>query len=418
MTQPSPGPGGLEWLLDRLAPMLSEPGASGVVAGLCQLTRELTGADAGFFVPADEGDPVMGWEGQFSIAPQPHRAPLLVAAQAAAEPLRVDDLEQWAPTEEIQQTYGVLADGRPTRSWLGVPVRSREGQLFGVLLAASGWVRAFDEARQRLATGLGSCLGAILTNRQLLAEREAATQALAHTLLPPLLPHIPGLELGARYRATGAGNLVGGDFYDVFPSTPEHWDVLLGDVSGFGPEAAAITGVARYTVRAVANEMEGPAQVLESLNRAMVGRVPDERFCTAVLLRLRCHPQGAEVTIASGGHPPPLVVRDDGQVETVEGASGMLLGVAPDPGLVEDRLHLCPGDAVVLYTDGVTEARSPQGELFGMAALKDLLSASAGRTADGLARRVELAVVDHQGGRTGDDLAVVVLRAAARPDQA
>jgi serine phosphatase RsbU (regulator of sigma subunit) len=341
-----------------------------------------------------------------------------VAAQAATEPVRVDDLEQWAPNEASQRTYGVLADGRLTRSWLGIPVRSREGRLFGVLLATSGWVRAFDESRQRLAVGLGSCLGAILTNRHLLAEREAATHALAHTLLPPLLPHIPGLELGARYRATGAGNLVGGDFYDVFPSVPGHWDVLLGDVSGFGPEAAAITGIARYTVRAVAKEMEGPAQVLESLNRAMFGRVPDERFCTAVILRLRCHSDGVEVTIASGGHPPALILRDDGGVETAEGATGMLLGVAPDPGLVEERMHLCPGDSLVLYTDGVTEARGRRGELFGTEALTDLLVASAGRTADGLARRVELAVVDHQGGRTGDDMAVVVLRAAPRPHPA
>lgn len=412
MSNPEPGRPGLQWLLDRLAPMLSEPDSAKAVEGLCGLVRELTGADSAFFVPVDEAEPVVGWSTEFSLSPQPRRAPLLVAALATAEPMRIDDLAQWAPDAAAQRAYGLLADGRVTRSWLGIPVRSRRGEHFGVLLAASGWLRAFDANGVQVASGLASCLSAILSNQRLLEEREAAAHALAHTLLPPLLPSIPGIEIAARYRATGAGNLVGGDFYDVFPSAPGNWDVLLGDVSGFGPEAAAITGIARYTVRAVANEMAGPAPVLEALNRAMFGWVPDERFCTAVILRLRPHEGGVEVTIASGGHPPVIVVREDGSIETVEAATGMLLGVAPDPQLVEARLHLCPGDAIVLYTDGIIEARNPEGELFGLGALRDLLAAGAGRTADGLARRIELAVVDHRGTQSGDDLAVVVVRAA------
>jgi serine phosphatase RsbU (regulator of sigma subunit) len=117
------------------------------------------------------------------------------------------------------------------------------------------------------------------------------------------------------------------------------------------------------------------------------------------------------VTLANGGHPPAMILRDHGEVEPVEGESGMLLGLFPDASIVDQRLRLLPGDAIVLYTDGVIEARNPtSGEFFGQERLEALLSQCAGRTADGIARRLELAVIDHQAGQTLDDVAILVVR--------
>ena len=404
-------PQGLEELLFGLARALSPADPAEPVESVCELGRTLLGARCAFFVPTEEASdqPVLGWRGQFLTEPAPYQAPLLVAAHAAEDAVRIDDLSWWAPTEGTQRAYGTLLDGSLPRSWLGVPVRSGSGEQFGALLFCSGWVRAFDAGSERLAAGLAACLAAVIHTQRLIEERVTVTQALERTLLPPLLPTIEGIEVAARYRATGAGNLVGGDFYDVFPSRGG-WDVLLGDVSGFGAEAAAVTGIARYTVRAVAEQADRPADVLAALNHAMVGRVPDDRFCTAVFLRVRREADRALVMVANGGHPPPLVLRDDGRVEVFDAARGLLLGVAPSAELTEAEVVLAPGDALVLYTDGVTEARDPAGSFFGVDRLEHLLVTCAGRTADGVARRVELAVVDHQDGHTTDDVAVLVIR--------
>ncbi|HET9733334.1 MAG TPA: GAF domain-containing SpoIIE family protein phosphatase [Acidimicrobiales bacterium] len=401
----------LEGVLGVVAAALSDPEPDAAVQSICELVETLCGASAAFFVPAEDGPepPVVGGTGRFRVDPEPYRVPLLLAAQAADEVLRVDDLTQWAPTEAAQRPYGTLGDGRLPRSWLGVPVRSRRGDRYGTLLLCSALVRSFGPEEERLATALAGCLGAVIQVKRLVEEREGVRQALERTLLPPLLPRIDGVEVAARYRAGGAGNLVGGDFYDVFRSGGV-WNVVIGDVTGSGPEAAAVTGIARYTIRAVAARADGPAAMLHALNEALVGRVPDDRFCTAVVLRLVQAEGCAEVTIANGGHPAPMVLRDDGTVEPFQEAQGMLLGVAASAHQCEGVLRLGPGDALVLYTDGVTEARDAHGTLFGARRLQHLLASCAGRTADGVARRVDVAVMDHQDGRNKDDVAVLVLR--------
>ncbi|HET6794711.1 MAG TPA: GAF domain-containing SpoIIE family protein phosphatase [Acidimicrobiales bacterium] len=398
-------------VLGLLAAALSDPEPDAAMESICELGRTLCGAEAAFFVPAEEGpDPsVVGCRGRFLVDPEPYRVPLLVAAQAADDVLRVDDLTLWAPTEASQRPYGTLADGRLPRSWLGVPVRSRRGERLGTLLLCSPLVRSFGPAAERMAGALAGCIGAVMQVKRLVEERASVTQALESTLLPPILPTIEGMEVAARYRAGGTGNLVGGDFYDVFRAGGL-WHVVIGDVTGFGPEAAAVTGIARYTVRAVAARAEGPAATLHALNEALVGRVPDDRFCTAVVLRVVEGDGFADITVANGGHPPPMILRDDGTVEPFEAAQGMLLGVTPSAFQCEGVLRLEPGDALVLYTDGVTEARDDTGRLFGGWRLRNLLASCAGRTADGVARRVELAVMDHQGGKAADDIAVLVLR--------
>lgn len=268
----------------------------------------------------------------------------------------------------------------------------------------------FDSADIELAEELARRVAIAIENARLYAERTRVAQALQQSLLPPLLPAIPGMQVAARYRATGAGNLVGGDFYDVFQDGGGHWAVVVGDVAGIGAEAAAITGLARYTVRAVAMHEYRPSQVLRALNEAIVRQRPDERFCTAVYLRIEPQPDGARVVLSCGGHPPPLVVRANGEVEVLEAALGNLLGLFSEVHLTDAAARLRPGDGVVLYTDGVIEARRPDGSLFGQERLVELVRRNAGASADTMARRIESAVLADHPDRPSDDVAIVVLR--------
>jgi serine phosphatase RsbU (regulator of sigma subunit) len=289
--------------------------------------------------------------------------------------------------------------------------------MLGVVYLGHHRAHAFDSRHERLLGGLCSHLGGALEHCTLFAERTRVATALSASLLPPLLPDIAGLDTAARYRPSGAdsgrpGNLVGGDFYDLFELGDGRFGLLLGDVSGVGPEAAALTGVARYTVRAVAAPEEAPSAVLSRLNEALL-RLGSERFLTAVYATLEPTVDGAvPVVLCSGGHPPPLVLRDDESVEILDGANGTLLGVFPTVELSDQPVLLRPGDALVLVTDGVLEARDDHGTQFDTERLVELLATCAGRSAAGIARRIERSVLDHRGERADDDMAIVVLRAS------
>ena len=170
--------------------------------------------------------------------------------------------------------------------------------------------------------------------------------------------------------------------------------------------------MARYTVRAVATPEEAPCGVLARLNEALL-RLGSERFLTAIYATLEPKGDGVVgVTLCSGGHPPGLVLRDDESVEILDGASGMLLGVFPSVELADVSVELHPGDSLVFVTDGVLEARDDRGDEFGFDRLVALLSTCTGRSAAGIARRIERSVLDHRGERAEDDIAIVVLRAS------
>jgi hypothetical protein len=193
---------------------------------------------------------------------------------------------------------------------------------------------------------------------ELYAERNRVILALQRDLLPPSVPDIPGLEVVAGYRPAGEGTAVGGDFYDVFAMEDGTWALVIGDVCGKGVEAAALTGLARYTLRAVAQSEVRPAAILRALNRAMLEQVGDSRFCTVCFIRLRVEGGRAVLTAVNAGHPLPLVIRADGRMEEAA-VPGTLLGVFPDPELEEATTELGPGDLFLAYTDGVTDGRSP-----------------------------------------------------------
>jgi serine phosphatase RsbU (regulator of sigma subunit) len=208
----------------------------------------------------------------------------------------------------------------------------------------------------------------------------------------------------------GDGNEVGGDFYDLFESGGA-WAAVIGDVCGKGAEAAALTALARHGVLALGRDGAAPSRVLAELNEVIVReRGLQPRFSTVAYARLERDGDAVTATVASAGHPLPLVVRASGRVEPV-GRPGTLIGPFASIRVNDETAVLAPGDALVLFTDGVTEARRA-GRLFGDARLRRLLAGTAGRPADEIARRIEEAVVAHHGGPLADDLAVLVVRVA------
>ena len=216
------------------------------------------------------------------------------------------------------------------------------------------------------------------------------------------------MEVAARYRAAGDQNEVGGDFYDVFLSEDGVWTALIGDVTGKGPEAAALTSLARHMLRTAALGDAGPAGNLHLLNRAMLADAESARFCTVVYARVCPSPGTALVTLATGGPPPPLVLRADGTVERVP-VSGTLVGGGAYPDFAEIDVRLHAGDLRLLYTDGVTELRTSDPE-YGERHLLATLRGLGGRTAEAVVEAVERAAVGAQEGPPRDDIALLALR--------
>ncbi len=242
-------------------------------------------------------------------------------------------------------------------------------------------------------------------------ESEARARVLAETLqrsfLPPDIVAVPGLDVGGAYRPAGDGSEVGGDFYDVFRTNQEAWGIVLGDVCGKGASAAVVTALARYTVRAEALHVSAPAAVLVGLHKALVSGYPDT-FLTVLFLLLDEVPEGHRLRVATGGHPLPLCRRADGSTETL-GYPGSFLGMAETAQISEFATLLRPGDMVVLYTDGVSEARQG-GSFFGEAGIAEVAGAAAGQPAQAVADAVVAGALAFQRGPARDDIAVVVVK--------
>ncbi|WP_216893919.1 PP2C family protein-serine/threonine phosphatase [Nocardia alni] len=211
------------------------------------------------------------------------------------------------------------------------------------------------------------------------SEREQVQKlasTLQRTLLPPTLPTVPGMEIAAYYHPASRDE-VGGDFYDVFPLTGDTWGFFLGDVSGKGPEAAAVTSLTRYTLRAAAVYDPDPVEVLGNLNTVLNHEYHsnDSRFCTVIYGSLIPDATGATLTLASGGHPSAVVIRADGTTQFVATPGGMLVGPFPEAVFTSAEIHLNAGDTVLLYTDGLTEARIRGSQRFDEFQLFDILAA-------------------------------------------
>jgi serine phosphatase RsbU (regulator of sigma subunit) len=223
---------------------------------------------------------------------------------------------------------------------------------------------------------------------------------------------IPGLTIAARFRAAGTASEVGGDFYDLFEGR-DGWMVLMGDVTGKGPGAAAITSLARYTMRTVAQYEDDPTVMLGRLN-ATLGSDPERRqICTAVCVEVRppaTGDAGAGLRVVCAGHPSPLLVRTDGSVGPV-GRPGTLLGAFPEGRWAVTDVALAPGDALVMYTDGVTDTRGTDGTRFGADRLEQTLRAIGPADAEAIAGGIDRALQEF--GEQRDDVAVLVLCGSA-----
>jgi serine phosphatase RsbU (regulator of sigma subunit) len=269
-----------------------------------------------------------------------------------------------------------------------------------------------DHFRQEileLAEDLSRRAALALDNSRLYSERVAISQSLQRSLLPPELPLIEGVEVEVIYRAAGEGNEVGGDFYDLFPIRDGAYGFAIGDVCGTGPEAAAVTGLARHALRLLAREgFTGPA-VLERLNAAILDEGARSRFLTLLYGELWPQEDGSAILkVVCAGHPLPLRLRQDGTVEPAAEPQP-LLGVMEDLELYEQMVTLDPGDVLLCVTDGVTERREGT-RMLGDDGLSDVLTTCTGLTAGAVAARVLRAVERFAAEPASDDMAILAMR--------
>ena len=294
-------------------------------------------------------------------------------------------------------------------SYLCVPLSAR-GRVLGALsLAFAESGRRYDDDRLELARQLAERAAVAIDNAALFRAQHHIAETLQRALLPPDLPVIPGAAAAARYLPMGEGVDAGGDFYDIFELDAGRWLVVVGDVCGKGPEAASLTALARYTLRAFAPEQPDPARLLAALNDAILRQRPgNTQFLTACAAAVERRGTRLHLEVACAGHPPPLVLRAGGGHEWVA-ARGGVVGVFPEIRLETTELILAPGDRIVAYTDGVTEARS--GDV--MLGTEGLARIAAAPTTgpEELASRVAEGAIAFQGGLLQDDVAVLVLEA-------
>ncbi|MGZ4279856.1 MAG: SpoIIE family protein phosphatase, partial [Solirubrobacteraceae bacterium] len=283
------------------------------------------------------------------------------------------------------------------------------GRTFGTLSIASAESgRLFEGADVQLAEELAARAGMAIDNARLYTERSRIAHTLQVKLLPERLPDIPRTLMAARYRAAGELNEVGGDFYDVFQRSPNEWVLVVGDVSGKGAEAAAVTALARYTLRAAALEAGPPSGTLRRLNTAMLYD-DTSQFATVVVAYLSpgATGQAMNARLSLAGHPAPALLRRDGSVEMV-GRFGTVVGLRTDIAVHDVDVRLEAGELMLLYTDGVTEA-GPRSAPFGEHGLVAVLQGLAGQMPQAVVDAVERAVVAAQPGNPRDDIALLAL---------
>jgi PAS domain S-box-containing protein len=285
----------------------------------------------------------------------------------------------------------------------------------------SGQEHTYELRRESLADQRGRPAGQLVTVRdvtertraeatlaQLLAERSRVAAALQQSLVPKDLPRVPGTEMVGRYEPAGDGHEIGGDFFDVFPLDDGVWGVVLGDVSGKGAEAAAVTALARYTLRALADPRHRPSRTLRDLNDRLVVATEPERYCTLVYALVRPRGDDIELTVSLAGHHPPLVSRHDGKIEPV-GELGTALGLLEQVELFDTEVVLQPGEQICLFTDGLVEAMHDKN-LFGSGRVADILERLRDRPLEDVATELVDAPRRFHGPELADDLAVLLLR--------
>ncbi|MGH3913013.1 MAG: SpoIIE family protein phosphatase [Pseudonocardiaceae bacterium] len=299
------------------------------------------------------------------------------------------------------------------RSALAVPLVAHGRTLGTLSLLLSSGDRRYTNADIRLVQDLATRAAVALANAQAHARLADIAHTLQQSLLPPRLPSIPGLQLAARYEPLGEGVEVGGDFYDVFPLGKGRWGITMGDVVGKGVAAAALTSLARHTVRVAARRRRSPAAVLAELNDAVMAADVGQPFLTIVYLTVMVDSEaGAQASIALGGHPRPLLL-SPGRAPQPVGRYGQLIGMLPKPRIQQETVLIEPGQSLVLYTDGLIEARSATGK-FSEPLLLETLTSLSGQPAERIAQEAIDVILRFQP-RPSDDMAILVFAPEHRP---
>jgi len=291
------------------------------------------------------------------------------------------------------------------RSAMAVPMRIGDETLGVITFASAESGRSFDEDDLAFAEDLALRAAGAVQNARLYAEQERVAHTLQASLLPDRLPDLPGWELHAAYQAGERGSDVGGDFYDILAVDGGHL-VVLGDVTGKGVEAAALTSLVRYSARMAARFDPSPARVLSLVNQVLREQARLS-LVTAVCALVQSEGDGARLTVASAGHPLPLRRRNGVKPEPL-GDHGVLLGVEGEDDWTDVTVSLEPGDTVLFYTDGVTETPG-DATRYGELRLSEAMT-RAGEGPVALLAEIERSLREFQSGQAIDDRAMLALR--------
>jgi PAS domain S-box-containing protein len=289
-----------------------------------------------------------------------------------------------------------------------VPLAAPARTLGAITLVSSESLRRLSHADLALAERLGRRAGTAVESARLYTERTRIASMLEAALLPESLPEIPGVELASLYRAAGELNDVGGDFYDVLAYGADRWLLVIGDVCGKGPRAAAVTALARHTLRTAAMLGLTPTQMLDTLHAALRHQPSGSDMCTVCLVTLEPRSTGARLSVTLAGHPPPLIIDADGRRRQI-GTPGTLLGVLDPIEISEVDVELEAGQTLLLYTDGLPEADRTGMQLGEQKLFEPGIEAPA-PTLGGLLSQIEQAALRRAKGRLRDDIALLALR--------
>ena len=362
---------------------------------------------------------------QYATGPDDPRLTELTSALAAVDPppgsIPCTVHESGHPAlvahAEDAAALGEDLDGEPllTRldatSLLSVPLTDGETR-YGVLtLARRASDGHFKVADLALVQELGEQIGLAIRVDRMVRRRADTAYALRASLQPRKWPDIPGVQIAMTYLAATEDAEVGGDFYDVY-RTPDGWGLAVGDVSGQGEDAAAVTAAARYAIRVLARRCTDPGEVLAGANEIVLAEelALDGGFVTANIAHLAWQDDQLRVLLGSAGHPAAAVLRSDGRVLMASGG-GLPLGLFPDAEPATQELTLADGDILFLYTGGVAQARGPDNTYF-QDRLADELAVLAGREAEDVKASMRQAMIDFTGDHLVDDVTMLVMRAS------
>lgn len=313
-----------------------------------------------------------------------------------------------SPAERDARFPGLAGLEPGTVSVVAVPIETGARRL-GALRFSFTQARLFDEDERSFVMAIAAQTAQALERAQLSSARTDAARRLQRSLLPPALPDLEGLRISTAYQPLTDSLEIGGDFYDVWERGTHRLALVIGDVCGHGPEAAAVSALVRHTLRALTMTSADAITILRRLDGALRDALEgSDRFATVTFGFLTVGPDACTLDLVGGGHPGPVLVRAGGRAEVLE-VGGSLLGIIDDPRIGWRRLALRRGEEIVLVTDGVTDARDERGGWFGHDGVKASAAAAISSGTD-TAEAISQAVLAHTGGHLQDDFAVLALR--------